>query len=90
MEKWYQTKEGCNLQHAGQVITAGKKIFLSEDLASLHNSVGEQLVVCDEPASIEEVAVIAEWDYLQEQKANNVSSAVSSARTTKAKVTSNE
>lgn len=73
MEAWYQTKEGCSLQHAGAIIPHGKKIFLPEELAALHNSTTEQLIKSEEPTSLEETGVKAEWDYLQEQKASKTS-----------------
>ncbi len=82
MDKWYKAKEGCSIQHAGEIIEADKKIFLPEDLAALHNSLGEQLVVTTEPTSLEEVAIKAEWDYLQEQKASKTTTSNSSTTAT--------
>lgn len=70
MDKWYKANPGCSIQHAGEVIEADKKIFLPEDLAGLHNSLGDQLVVTTEPANLEETGVKAEWLTLQEQKAS--------------------
>lgn len=82
MDKWYKANPGCSIQHAGEIIEADKKIFLSEDLAALHNSLGDQLVVTSEPVSLEEVGVKAEWDYLQEQKASKTTTSKSSTTAT--------
>lgn len=81
MDKWYKANAGCSIQHAGEVIEADKKIFLSEELAALHNSLGDQLVVTTEPSSLSEVGVKAEWDYLQEQKTSKTTTSKSSTTT---------
>jgi hypothetical protein len=47
MGNWYQTQEGCSLQHEGLVVGESQKIFLTDEQAKLHNSLSEQVVKCD-------------------------------------------
>jgi hypothetical protein len=61
MLSWYQTREGCSLQHNSQAIPAQKKILLTEEQAKLHNTNQEQVVKCDDPKNSEEAGVIAEF-----------------------------
>jgi hypothetical protein len=61
MLSWYETREGCNLQHNNQVIPAKKKILLSIEQAQLHNTYQEQVVKCDDPKIEEEVGTVAEY-----------------------------
>jgi hypothetical protein len=61
MLSWYETREGCNLQHNNQTIPAKKKILLSIEQAQLHNTYQEQVFKCDEPKNQEEVGTVAEY-----------------------------
>lgn len=68
MESWYQTREGCSVQHGAKVIPPGKKIFLADELADLHNSIGDQVEKTEPPTKLEEVGVKAEWDAYQAEQ----------------------
>jgi hypothetical protein len=76
MRNWYQTKDGCSIQHEAQVISPGKKILLTEDLAALHNSIGKQVEKSEAPKSLEEAGIKAEWDALQDAEAQKTASKV--------------
>ncbi|NJK56914.1 MAG: hypothetical protein HC939_13350 [Pleurocapsa sp. SU_5_0] len=69
MQAWYQTKEGCSLQHAGQIIEPSQKILLTEELAALHNSINEQVAACDAPADFQDAAVKADFDEYESAQA---------------------
>ncbi len=64
MNNWYVTKENETLFHRDQAIETGKKIFLTEDQASLH---GDKIEPCDSPAEEMEVGVKSEWAELKSE-----------------------
>ncbi|NJO98987.1 MAG: hypothetical protein HC764_25820 [Pleurocapsa sp. CRU_1_2] len=83
MQAWYQTKEGCSLQHAGQTIEPSQKILLTEELAALHNSINEQVVACDAPADFQGAAVKADFEeYESAQAAKTTTGSRKSTTTT--------
>jgi hypothetical protein len=77
MQSWYQTKEQCSIQHAGQIIEPLQKILLTEELAALHNSISEQVVATPAPADFTEAAVKADFEEYQA----TVTSSTTSTRT---------
>lgn len=84
MQKWYQAKEGASLQHKGQVILPGKKIWLYPEYADIHNSVGEQVVECPDPIDASEAALLSDWEEWQAfiastQVVNNVTTPTGSS-----------
>jgi hypothetical protein len=76
MQSWYQTKEQCSIQHAGQIIEPLQKILLTEELAALHNSISEQIISCDAPTDFTQAAVKSDFEEYE---------ASSSAKTTTGK-----
>lgn len=71
---WYIALENCSIQHRGETIEPGKKIWLSEDLADLHNSLATQIELCPDPSDANEAAVKEDW--LEYQASLTSSSAV--------------
>lgn len=80
MLSWYQTREGCNLQHNNQTIPGKKKILLTEEQAKLHNTYQEQVFKCDEPKDLEEVGTVAEYQEWKESVEESQKSKVKSQK----------
>jgi hypothetical protein len=80
MLSWYETREGCNLQHNNQTIPAKKKILLTTEQALLHNTYQEQVFKCDDPKNQEEVGTVAEY---QEWQASQPVTNKTTTKTTK-------
>jgi hypothetical protein len=82
MQAWYQTKEECSIQHAGQIIEPSQKILLTEELAALHNSISEQLVACEAPVDFTGAAVKADFDEYESAQASKTTTARARSTTT--------
>jgi hypothetical protein len=82
MQTWYQTKEGCSIEHAGQSIEPNCKILLTEELAALHNSINDQVIACEAPVDSTGAAVKADFEEYEAVKASSTTTARTRATTT--------
>ena len=62
---WYLNREAGRVNHRGQDIPEGKKIYLSQDQAKLHNRSSEKVAKCSAPTDQKEAAVLADWEIFQ-------------------------
>jgi hypothetical protein len=82
MQTWYQTKEGCSIQHAGQTIEPNCKILLTEELAALHNSINDQVIACEAPVDSSGAAVKADFEEYEASQASKTATAKGRSTTT--------
>lgn len=95
MMNWYETRISGRVQHKGQIVPAGAKLYLSDAQKELHNRGEEKVVECEAPDSINGVAVPEDWKVFQLNQKSELSTAnedlkeipKSSADTTKGKST---
>ena len=62
MMNWYETRMSGRVQHKGQMIPSGAKIYLSDAQKDLHNRGEEKVVRCEAPNSKDGVAVLEDWE----------------------------
>lgn len=65
MKNWYQNRMAESVNHRGQNIPEGKKVYLSEAQAKLHNARTEKVAKTDAPKDQKEVGVLADWEEYQ-------------------------
>ena len=65
MMNWYETRISERVQHKGQMIPNGAKIYLSDAQKDLHNRGEEKVVKCEAPNSKDGVAVLEDWKVYQ-------------------------
>lgn len=73
MKSWYENRMESGVSHRGQAVAKGKKVYLTEAQAKLHNRTEEKLVKCDSPKAAVEAAVKADYDESEQANASNKS-----------------
>ena len=75
MMNWYETRISGRVQHKGQIVPAGAKLYLSDAQKELHNRGEEKVVECEAPDSINGVAVPEDWKVFELSQASEPSTA---------------
>ncbi|MEM7756572.1 MAG: hypothetical protein AAF298_00370 [Cyanobacteria bacterium P01_A01_bin.40] len=62
MKTWYQNRMEAGVTHRGQNIPEGKKLYLTEAQAEIHNGSQQKVAECEPPKESKEAGVLADWD----------------------------